>query len=88
MNLKDRDYFIPLWWPAERGHETVVELLLGTSKVDVKLKNKYTWNGLCIVAIRGHDSVSICCLTQATPSRRIGRVERRSVRQIVMGRRV
>ncbi|KAF4331614.1 nucleoside phosphorylase domain protein, partial [Fusarium beomiforme] len=42
MDRRDTDGRTPLSWAAERGHEDIVELLLGTGKVDVDAKD---WHG-------------------------------------------
>jgi hypothetical protein len=58
VDAKDDNGWTPLSWAAERGHEAVVKLLLGTGKVDVDAKDEeYGWTPLSLAAENGHEAV-------------------------------
>ncbi len=44
-----------LWWAAQRGHETVVKLLLAQNSIDLNFKNtKFSHTLLLVAAENGH----------------------------------
>jgi ankyrin repeat protein len=47
----------PLSWAAERGHETVVKLLVDTGKADIDSKDNSGRTPLSWAAVGGHEAV-------------------------------
>ena len=57
INARDEMGRTPLSWAAEKGHEAVVKLLLGTGRVDADTKDDRTRTPLSRAARKGHEAV-------------------------------
>jgi len=58
INAKDSSGRTPLSYAAEEGHDTVVELLLVTGKVDKDWEDNKGRTPLSYAAVRGHESIA------------------------------